>query len=94
MNQGGRKKTFTITYKCCAGFGRQRRSDTNSQCEKLELENLPKTLENLGAKEFMRSAKNTLADQDMNSVTIFAPIDESFTDFSEKMFENVRTKNR
>lgn len=91
INQGNKKRTFTVTYKCCAGFGRRRSVDTNAQCNKLELENLDKTVESLGAKEFMRSAKKILTEEEMSDVTVFAPIDASFSEFSERMFENVST---
>lgn len=47
------------------------------------------TIEKLGGKEFMRSAKKTSVLEEMEGMTVFAPVDEAFTDFSEKMFENV-----
>lgn len=47
------------------------------------------TIEQLGGKEFMKSAKKGSLLEEMEGLTVFAPMDEAFTDFSEKMFENV-----
>jgi len=88
INQRGKKRTFTVTYKCCPGYGRRRSGLESSPCEKLELESLDKTIENLGAKEFMRSANKTLVEEEMKDVTVFAPVDASFTEFAERMLEN------
>uniref|UniRef100_A0A336KVQ9 CSON015538 protein n=1 Tax=Culicoides sonorensis TaxID=179676 RepID=A0A336KVQ9_CULSO len=88
-NQGGKKRTFKITYKCCAGYGRRRTTENpNRNCVKLDLAPLENTIEKLGAKEFMRSAKKGAVLEEMDGMTVFAPIDESFTEFSERMFEN------
>lgn len=44
------------------------------------------------AKEFIRSAKNNgLSDKLQENITMFVPLDEAFTDFSEQMFESVLT---
>lgn len=88
-NSGGKKRTFTVTYKCCAGFGRRRSAGVNAPCEKLELTPLDQTIEEAGAKEFMRSAKKTLGEAEMDGMTVFAPEDAGFTQFAESMFENV-----
>lgn len=59
-------------------------------CEKVNLSSISETAENLGAKEFIRSAKtNGLDDEFTKNITLFAPIDEAFTDFAEHIFENV-----
>lgn len=56
----------------------------------MELVSVAETSEKLGAKEFIRSAKNNgLEEKLFTNVTIFAPNDDAFTSFSEEMFESV-----
>lgn len=88
--EGGKKRTYKITYKCCAGYARRRSAENpNGNCVKLDLSSIENTIEKLGGKEFMRSSKKGAVLEEMDGMTIFTPIDEAFTDFSEKMFENV-----
>lgn len=92
MTRNGKKRIFTVTYKCCSGFARRRAQDNpNGQCVKLDLSPIDNTIEKLGAKEFMASAKRSINPDEMDGMTIFAPIDASFHDFSERMFEDVST---
>lgn len=53
------------------------------------------TSEKLGAKEFVKSAKNSGLEDMLTkkNVTVFLPTDASFTEFSEQMFESVRYQN-
>lgn len=89
-NQGGKKRTYKITYKCCAGYARRRSAENpNGNCVKLDLTPLDNTIEQLGGKEFMRSAKKGSVLEEMEGMTVFAPMDEAYSEFSEKMFENV-----
>ncbi|XP_063706199.1 transforming growth factor-beta-induced protein ig-h3 isoform X2 [Culicoides brevitarsis] len=88
-NQAGKKRTYKITYKCCAGYARRRSAENpNGNCVKLDLAPIENTIEKLGGKEFMKSAKKGSVESEMDDMTVFAPVDESFTDFAEKMFEN------
>lgn len=51
------------------------------------------TSEKLGAKEFVKAAKNNGLEEMLTkkNVTLFLPTDTSFTEFSEQMFESVVT---
>lgn len=53
------------------------------------------TSEKLGAKEFVKAAKNSGLEDMLTkkNVTVFLPTDASFTEFSEQMFESVRYLN-
>lgn len=51
---------------------------------------IPETAEKLGAKEFIRMAKtNGFENEFAKNITLFAPLDDAFTDFSEHILENV-----
>lgn len=77
---------------CCHGYGRPSTADMSQPCEKMNLESVMETSEKLGAKEFIKAAKNNGLEDMLTkkNVTVFLPTDASFTEFSEQMFESVR----
>ena len=78
---------MTINKQCCHGFARGR---NGGACEKVNFVTVTETAENLGGKQFVKSAmKNDLIEIMNSNITIFRPLDEDFMDFSEQMFENV-----
>lgn len=88
-NVQGKKRTVTVSRKCCHGYAPSRAA--NGHCVKFDLQSVIEVAEKLGAKEFIRSAKNNgLEEKLAENVTLFAPLDEAFTDFAEQMFETVR----
>lgn len=95
INENGQTKTVSITRECCHGYGRQTDADVSKTCEKLDLVSVMETSEKLGAKEFVKAAKNNGLEDMLTkkNVTLFLPTDASFTEFSEQMFESVRYLN-
>lgn len=88
-NRNGKKKTLTVTRQCCHGYGRTRESDLYAPCEQLELKPIVDTAEEMGAKEFMKTARSNGLDEMLaTNLTVFLPTDSAFTEFSEQMFEN------
>lgn len=57
----------------------------------MDLQPIMETSEKLGAKEFIKAAKNNGLEDMLTkkNVTVFLPTDASFTEFSEQMFESV-----
>lgn len=95
VDENGRKKTISVTYQCCRGFGRKKNSkSTNIQmpCEELHLRSLIETTERLDGREFVRSAqKNDIDEALRKNVTLFMPTDAVFTEFAEQLLESVMT---
>lgn len=91
VNENGQKKTVSITHQCCHGYGRRADADISKTCEKMDLLPIMETSEKLGAKEFVKAAKNSGLEEMLTkkNVTLFLPTDASFTEFSEQMFESV-----
>lgn len=89
FSQNGKKKTLTVTHQCCHGYGRPRNAEITAPCVKIDIKSIVDTAEEMGAKEFIRSAKNNGLEEKLQSnITLFLPTDTAFTDFSEQMFEN------
>lgn len=87
-NHGGKKRTVMVTRQCCHGYGQSK--GNGGFCEKIDLFNVEETAEKLGAKEFIESVKkNGLSEKLSQNITVFVPLDSSFADFSEQMFESV-----
>lgn len=90
-NLQGKKRTVTVTRQCCYGYNRGK---GQQHCEKIDWVPVIETAEKLGANEFIRSAKNNgLQEKLTENITVFVPLDEAFTDFSEQMFETVGGNN-
>ncbi|KAI8129886.1 Transforming growth factor-beta-induced protein ig-h3 [Lucilia cuprina] len=86
INKNGKKKTLTISRQCCHGYGRPRNAAYATPCEKIEIKDIDATASDLGAKEFVAKAKSSgLGDsiQSRKNVTIFLPLDEAFTAYSD-----------
>ncbi|XP_032595656.1 transforming growth factor-beta-induced protein ig-h3 isoform X2 [Drosophila grimshawi] len=87
VNQNGKKKTLTMTRQCCHGYGRPRNADFTTPCEKIEIKDIEATAADMGAKQFIESAKSAgqlgdmLASGSGKKVTIFAPIDAAFQEY-------------
>lgn len=91
VNENGQKKTISITHQCCHGYGRASDAEIQKPCEKMNLRPIMETSEKLGAKEFIKTAKNNGLEDMLTkkNVSLFLPTDASFTEFSEQMFESV-----
>ncbi|XP_060646574.1 transforming growth factor-beta-induced protein ig-h3 isoform X1 [Drosophila nasuta] len=87
VNQNGKKKTLTLTRQCCHGYGRPRNSDFNTPCEKIEIKDIEATAADMGAKQFIASAKSAgelgdmLASNSGKKVTVFVPLDTAFQEY-------------
>lgn len=83
----GKKRTVTVSRQCCYGYAR---GNGQQYCEKIDWVPVIETAEKLGANDFIRSAKNNGLEEKLSqNITLFVPLDEAFTDFSEQMFETV-----
>lgn len=84
---------MTISRQCCHGYGRPRNAAYATPCEKIEIKDIETTAADMGAKEFVAKAKSSgLADtiQTGKNVTIFLPLDDAFTAYSDsEQSENV-----
>lgn len=93
VNEGGKKKTISVTHQCCRGYGRRRNSrsaNIRMPCEELNLRSVIETSEKLEGREFVRSAhKNDVDGSLQKNVTVFLPTDVTFTEFAENMLESV-----
>lgn len=89
VSKNGAKKTMTVTHQCCHGYGRAPNADVTAPCEKIDLKSIVLTAEEMGAKEFIKTARNNgLEEKLLSNITLFLPTDQAFTEFSEQMFEN------
>ncbi|XP_023159048.1 transforming growth factor-beta-induced protein ig-h3 [Ceratitis capitata] len=87
INQNGKKKTITITRQCCHGYGRPRNADFATPCEKMEIKNIDATAADMGAKEFVATAKNAGIGEVLanKNVTIFMPVDAAFNNYIDQL---------
>ncbi|XP_034488844.1 transforming growth factor-beta-induced protein ig-h3 isoform X2 [Drosophila innubila] len=87
VNQNGKKKTLTLTRQCCHGYGRPRNADFTTPCEKIEIKDIEATAADMGAKQFIESAKSAgeladmLASNSGKKVTVFVPNDAAFQEY-------------
>ncbi|KAM8704124.1 hypothetical protein ACLKA7_008694 [Drosophila subpalustris] len=87
VNQNGKKKTLTLTRQCCHGYGRPRNADFATPCEKIEIKDIEATAADMGAKQFIESAKSAgelgdmLASNSGKKVTVFVPNDAAFQEY-------------
>ncbi|EDW80696.2 uncharacterized protein Dwil_GK11667, isoform C [Drosophila willistoni] len=85
INQNGKKKTLTLTRQCCHGYGRPRNADFATPCEKIEIKDIEATAADMGAKQFIESARSAgqLSQMLGNSqkVTLFLPNDAAFVEY-------------
>lgn len=80
-----------MTRQCCHGYARPH-GQIHGGCEKVDLSPITETAENLGAKEFIKMAKTNGFDEEFTkNITLFAPLDDAFTDFAEHILDNVYT---
>ncbi|KAH8307547.1 hypothetical protein KR044_001690, partial [Drosophila immigrans] len=90
VNQNGNKKTVTLTRQCCHGYGRPRNADFNTPCEKIEIKDIEDTAADMGAKQFIESAKSAgelsdmLASNSGKKITLFVPLDAAFQEYRGK----------
>lgn len=96
VNQNGKKKTLTLTRQCCHGYGRPRNADFNTPCEKIEIKDIEATAADMGAKQFIESAKSAgelgamLASGSGKHVTLFVPNDAAYLEYrGQHQQENV-----
>ncbi|KAH8417409.1 hypothetical protein KR222_010574, partial [Zaprionus bogoriensis] len=87
VNQNGKKKTVTLTRQCCHGYGRPRNAEFTTPCEKIEIKDIEATAADMGAKQFIESAKSAgelgdmLASGSSKKVTLFVPNDAAFQEY-------------
>ncbi|KRF82827.1 transforming growth factor-beta-induced protein ig-h3 isoform X2 [Drosophila virilis] len=87
VNQNGKKKTVTLTRQCCHGYGRPRNADFTTPCEKIEIKDIEATAADMGAKQFIESAKSAGELGDMlgsgtgKKITLFVPNDTAFQEY-------------
>ncbi|XP_064540785.1 transforming growth factor-beta-induced protein ig-h3 isoform X3 [Drosophila montana] len=87
VNQNGKKKTVRLTRQCCHGYGRPRNADFTMHCEKIEIKDIEATAADMGAKQFIDSAKSAGELGDMlgsgtgKKVTLFVPNDAAFQEY-------------
>lgn len=93
VNEGGKKKTITVTHQCCHGYGRKRNSRSENiimPCEELNLKSVMETAEKLNGREFIRGAQKSDVDDVLRkNITLFVPTDAAFTEYAEQMLESV-----
>lgn len=96
MNQNGKKKTLTLTRQCCYGYGRPRNADFTTPCEKIDIKDVEATASEMGAKQFLESARSSGELADMlgagngKKVTLFVPNDAAFVEYrGQQQQENV-----
>ncbi|XP_070138020.1 transforming growth factor-beta-induced protein ig-h3 isoform X2 [Drosophila bipectinata] len=87
VNQNGKKKTLTLTRQCCYGYGRPRNADFTTPCEKIDIKDVEATASEMGAKQFLESARSSGELADMlgagngKKVTLFVPNDAAFVEY-------------
>ncbi|XP_016035044.2 periostin isoform X2 [Drosophila simulans] len=87
VNQNGKKKTLTLTRQCCYGYGRPRNADFTTPCEKIDIKDVEATASDMGAKQFLESARTAGELADMlgagsgKKVTLFVPNDAAFMEY-------------
>ncbi|KAH8265553.1 hypothetical protein KR038_010486, partial [Drosophila bunnanda] len=90
VNQNGKKKTLTLTRQCCYGYGRPRNADFTTPCEKIDIKDVEATASDMGAKEFLESARSAgelaemLGGGNGKKVTLFVPNDAAFVEYRSK----------
>ncbi|XP_053966745.1 transforming growth factor-beta-induced protein ig-h3 [Anastrepha ludens] len=87
LTQNGKRKTVTVTRQCCHGYGRPRNADFATPCEKMEIKSIDATAADMGAKEFVATAKNIGIGEVFGNknVTIFMPVDAAFNSYIEQL---------
>ncbi|XP_023159763.2 transforming growth factor-beta-induced protein ig-h3 isoform X2 [Drosophila hydei] len=95
VNQNGKKKMVTLTRQCCYGYGRPRNADFTVPCEKIEIKDIEATAADMGAQQFIESAKsagelgNMLSNGQGKKMTLFIPNDAAFQEYrSQHQQEN------
>ncbi|KAH8369235.1 hypothetical protein KR009_005189, partial [Drosophila setifemur] len=87
VNQNGKKKTMTVTRQCCYGYGRPRNADFTTLCEKIDIKDVETTAGEMGAKQFLESARSAgelaemLGGGSGKKVTLFVPNDAAFVEY-------------
>ncbi|XP_065721694.1 transforming growth factor-beta-induced protein ig-h3 isoform X3 [Drosophila suzukii] len=87
VNQNGKKKTLTLTRQCCYGYGRPRNADFTTPCEKIDIKDVEATASDMGAKQFLESARSAgelaemLGGSSGKKVTLFVPNDAAFLEY-------------
>ncbi|XP_037710316.1 periostin isoform X3 [Drosophila subpulchrella] len=87
VNQNGKKKTLTLTRQCCYGYGRPRNADFTTPCEKIDIKDVEATASDMGAKQFLESARSAgelaemLGGGSGKKVTLFVPNDAAFLEY-------------
>ncbi|XP_030373702.1 transforming growth factor-beta-induced protein ig-h3 isoform X2 [Scaptodrosophila lebanonensis] len=87
INQNGKKKTLTLTRQCCRGYGRPRNADFTTPCEKIDIKDIEATAADMGAKQFIESAKSAgqlgsmLGNGSNKKMTLFVPNDAAFAEY-------------
>ncbi|TDG46876.1 hypothetical protein AWZ03_006760 [Drosophila navojoa] len=87
VNQNGKKKMVTLIRQCCYGYGRPRNADFTIPCDKIEIKDIAATAADMGAQQFIESAKssgelgNMLSNSQGKKLTLFVPNDAAFQEY-------------
>ncbi|XP_042873732.1 periostin-like [Penaeus japonicus] len=91
----GINKTVKVTYRCCHGFAK-----TSSGCSRVQLQELPDTLQYIGATDFLSLTKAINMEKILReNITLFVPSNEAMQEFTvdleaENEFDNDLDDNR
>ncbi|XP_063600232.1 transforming growth factor-beta-induced protein ig-h3-like [Penaeus indicus] len=91
----GINKTVKVTYRCCHGYAK-----TPSGCSRVQLRELPDTLQNIGATDFLSLTKSINMENVLReNITLFVPSNEAMQEFTvdleaENEFDNDLDDNR
>merc|ERR1711963_474981 len=79
INKNGEKKSVTVRHQCC--YGHQRSDDGSPGCNKVVLDDLATTIDNIGVEEFAELLKENEIMDELANMTIFVPSNEAIEDF-------------
>ncbi|XP_071520134.1 transforming growth factor-beta-induced protein ig-h3-like [Panulirus ornatus] len=74
----GIHKTVTVTYRCCHGFVKEA-----SGCTKVEMHDIPETLQEIGATDFLSLTKTVKMEEVFKqNITLFVPTNEAMQEYT------------
>ncbi|CAH1994625.1 unnamed protein product [Acanthoscelides obtectus] len=88
INNHGVVKTFTVRYKCCYGY--QREKGANECTKQRDLKPLLETLDDLKTKDFRNMIKSTSLDEKFSegNYSLFVPTDDAINEYNERIAES------
>nr|CAI5842344.1 unnamed protein product [Callosobruchus analis] len=88
INNHGVVKTFTVRYKCCYGY--QREKGANECTKQRDLKPLLETLDDLKTKDFRDMIKSNGMEEKftVGNYSLFVPTDDAINEYNEKIVES------